>query len=126
MELEVEAANGHRGGQSPVLPPVASFQQHGDERAMLQQFLTELNVYYTAVKLFAEQEPDHVLQQVAAYSARLVEIRATLHRSTSALAQKLRTKEVDPLLEHLDFQFRIASRQQSIREHDFKASGGGV
>lgn len=97
-----------------------------DERVTLQAYLAELDLYYVAVKKFADQEPDEVLQQVAAFSARLCEMRARLQRSGSVKANQMRTREVDPLVEQLDFQFKIASRLLSMREFEFRASGGGT
>lgn len=127
-EFELEESVGRRNGSVPVLPAPAGGlpNVNGDERILIQQILAELDVYYTAVKEFAEEEPDIVLQQVAAFSGRLCEIRARLQRIGSVRANQLRTREVDPLMEQLDFQFRIASRLISMREFEFKASGGGV
>lgn len=127
--FELEATDMGRSGSIPVLPPVGALPTPNgaaDERVVLQAYLSELDVYYEAVKGFASQEPDEVMQQIAAFSARLCEIRARLQRSGSTLAAKLRTREVEPLMEQCDIQFRIASRLQAIREFDFKASGGGV
>jgi len=124
FQLEESAA---RNGSVPVLPSPASVPNVAtDERTMLQAWIAELDVYYEAVKSFAEQEPDMVMQQIAAFSGRLCEIRARLQRMGSALANKLRTREVDPLMEQLNFQYQIASRLHSMREFEFKASGGGV
>lgn len=130
FQLEELEADTGRSGNVPVLPPLGATPMpnaaNGDERVILQAYIAELDLYYEAVKAFANQEPDEVLQQIAAFTARLCEIRARLQRSGSAIANKLRTREVEPLMEQLDFQFRIGSRLQAIREFDFKASGGGV
>lgn len=114
-------------GQTPVLSrPGTAWAPDGNERSTLAQYLAELDLYYEAVKTFADDEPDLVLQQIAAFSGRLTEIRARLNRSGSANANQLRIKEIDPLLSHLDFQFRIASRRLSSRDMEFRLSGGGV
>lgn len=124
---EITLEEGSRNGSVPVLPrPTVGAGVSGDERSVIQGYIAELDVYYEALKAFAEQEPDMVLQQVAAFSGRLCEIRARLQRIGSTRANQFRTREVDPLMEQLDFQFRIASRQMSFREFEFKASGGGV
>jgi hypothetical protein len=127
-EFELEESLDRRNGVVPILPaPNRGVPNvHADERVALQQYLAELDVYYQALKVFAEQEPDMVLQQVAAFSGRLCEIRARLQRMGTTRANQLRTREVDPLMEQMDFQFRIASRLLSMREFEFKASGGGV
>lgn len=125
-EFELEESY-QRGGSVPVLPSPSNLSLvTGDERVVLQQYLAELDVYYTAIKDFADQEPDVVMQQIAAFSGRLCEIRGRLQRIGSVKANQLRTREVDPMVEQLNFQYGIASRLHSMREFEFKASGGGV
>lgn len=128
MELELQEATGYRNrGQVPVLPPVAPASRPAatsDDRTVIQNYLAELDVYYAAIKGFSEQEPDLVMQQVSAYSARLLEIRGMLQRMGSTRASQLRTREVEPMMEQLEFQFKIASRRISDREFDFRLSGG--
>lgn len=127
MELVVEpsmstsAARPPTNGSTPVLA-----QAGADERAVLQRYLKELDEYYVVVKDFHSGEPAEVLQLVAGISGRLCEMRALLQRSGSTLAAKLRTREVEPLMDQLDLQFRIASRLLSVKDFEFRASGGGV
>lgn len=127
-EFEVVDVSGRTAAPRLPTPSVTSgsVPVNGDERAALQALRDELDGYYKAVKTFSEQEPDVVLQQIAGYSARLCELRALLQRNGSIKANQFRTREVDPLMEQLDFQFKIASRLLSAREFDFRLSGGGV
>lgn len=125
FELE-ESTVVRRNGSVPVLPAPTLSNVSSDERGLLQAYLSELDVYYEAVKEFHGQEPDIVMQQIAAFSGRLCEIRAKLQRIGSTRANQLRTREVDPLMDQMNFQYTIASRLQSVREHEFKMSGGGV
>ncbi len=126
-EFVLEESTARRNGQTPVLSrPSAPWAPDQNERSVLQAYLAELDMYYEAVKGFADEEPDLVLNQIAAFSARLTEIRARLNRSDSAKANQLRIKEIDPLMTQLDFQFRLASRRISSREFEFRLSGGGV
>ena len=95
-----------------------------DERRAIERLRVELNEYYEMLKLFHQQEPDQVLLQVSGISARLVEMRAILMRSGSQRANKLRTSEVDPLLDNLRLQAQLHSRLIAVRTLDFQMSGG--
>lgn len=96
------------------------------ERAFLLNCKNEIDTYYKAVKLFHEQEPDEVLRQVSAFTARLLEIRSRLMRSGGVQSTQFRTRELDPLMENLDLQWKLHSRLHSFREFDYKASGGAA
>jgi hypothetical protein len=65
-----------------------------------------------------------VMQTISSVSARLCEIRAYLYQVDSRRSQALRIREVDPLIEECDRQFKIHSRIQSIKEVEYKLSGG--
>jgi hypothetical protein len=71
-------------------------------------------------------EPDQIMVTLAGISARVIEIRANLVRREDRISQKLRTMEVEPLVDECDRQFKLWSRIQSIRELDWKMSGGGT
>jgi hypothetical protein len=96
---------------------------NGDFLGILRK---ELDGYYETIVQFPEMEPDQVLLAVSGISARLVYIRAQLLRSGAMKAQKLRTSEIEPLIEHLERQFRVHSRLISMRQLDFQLSGGQV
>lgn len=88
--------------------------------------MLELDEIYSEIAGFPGMEPDQVLLSCSGWLARLVGIRADLQRSGSHRANALRTKEIDPLMEGLDMQFKIHSRLISVRELDFKVSGAQV
>ncbi len=90
----------------------------------LEALRKELDDYYDTIVAFPEWEPDQVLLSVSGISARLTQIRAQLCRSQLAKAQKLRTTEIEPLLAHLEMQFRVHSRLISMRRLDFDLAGG--
>lgn len=97
---------------------------NADERKAIETLRNELDEYYDIAKRFHLLEPDQVLLQVSGISARLVEIRATLHRSGSQRATKFRTAEIDPLLDNLRLQAQLHSRLIAVRDLDFRLSGG--
>jgi hypothetical protein len=84
----------------------------------------ELDRYYADITTYEQLEPDQVLISISGITARLVGIRAELQRSNSHRAGHLRTAEVDPLLEHLDLQFKIHSRLVSCRQMEWEMTRG--
>lgn len=126
-EMTLEAAPGappRRPSPPPAPPgaptrprPVLVRSGHETERG-------ELDTYYEQIKGFRDQEPDSVLVIISGISARLTGMRADLQRQGSASANSLRTKEVDPLIDALDFQFKIHSRLLSVRQLDWEMTRG--
>lgn len=115
-EFDLESARPRRAPE-PVLAVVA-------DGGWLDQLRAEFDGYYARLKTFSSLEPDEVMAEVSAVAARLTEVRATLLRDRGQRANRLRLDEVDPLLEQLDFQFKVHSRIQATREMDFRMSGG--
>lgn len=67
-----------------------------------------------------------VLLYLASSSARLGEVRLQLVRSDQRWAQGLRTKELDPMMELLKFQFQVYSRITAVRQQELDLLGGQV
>lgn len=109
--LEESASNG-----SSAVP--------GEERTWLSSLREEIDGYVTTLESFATSDPADVLAQIASIHARLVGIRIGLHRSSSQRANAFRTKEVDPLMEAVEFQFKISSRIIALAEQEWKIAGG--
>lgn len=97
---------------------------NGEEREFVAGYANELDDYYKQILLFQGMEPDQVLLVVSGISARLVAIRAELVRSGSQRANRLRTTEIDPLIEHLKLQFQLHSRLIAVRQLDWELSKG--
>lgn len=125
-EFEVEEATQRRNGSMPVLPAAASAPHlpPSETSGWIQDFLAELDVYYRTAKLFHEQQPDEVLSQCSAISARLTEMRAMTQRSSASRAASVRTREIDPLIAQIDFQFKVHSRLLTQHELDWRMTGG--
>ena len=109
-----------------VEPDVMTLNGHSrdQERLVIAVYRQEIDEYVEQIQTFHMVEPDQVLLAVSAIAARLVAIRVELQRSGSQRANKLRTSEIDPILDHLDQQFRIHSRLLAVRDLDFRMSGG--
>lgn len=94
------------------------------EQVYIDGLRDELDEYYTGLKTLAHMPPEEVFHWLSAVSARLVEVRAHLHRSESRRCAALRTREVDPLLEEVDRQFKFHSRIAAMNELEWKMQGG--
>lgn len=81
----------------------------------------EIDSYYSMIEQFPKKEPGMILQDLAVISGRVSEIRTKITRieSSNRKLQQLRTKEIDPLLEEVDRQYKIWSRIISVRQQEF-------
>ena len=87
---------------------------------------TEIDDYLRLIQTFGSCEPDEVLRQVSAVSARLTYLRIQLIREGNQRANRVRTQELDPLMDNLDMQFKIASRLLTVRQLDWDMAKGGT
>ena len=102
------AVNGH--GADPTSDVVCTIQN-------------ELNDYLHRLQLLNSLPPVEVFQTLSAVSARLAEIRNHLVRTDVRRYTALRTKEVDPLIDEVDRQFKFHSRIQAVRDSEMRLSG---
>jgi hypothetical protein len=68
--------------------------------------------------------PADVFQTCSAISARMAELRNQMFRRTDRAAQAFRTKEIEPLLDEVERQFKYHSRLQATREMEARLTGG--
>lgn len=130
VELELEEAGTRLNGQTPVVarvpapatsrPPAPA----GGEADVLRRFLDEIDSYHQAIKGFADSEPDVVLLQCSSFLARLSEMRGECWRRSGARFAQIRSREIEPLIHDLHYQFQIHSRLLTVRELDYKMSRG--
>jgi uncharacterized membrane-anchored protein len=88
----------------------------------------EVDDAFADMKEFLNQEPDEIMRICSGHSARLSEIRVRVFRIEDVRREwkNVRIRELEPTLEELERQYSIASRLHSVRELDFKISGGQV
>jgi hypothetical protein len=93
-----------------------------------QEVEREIDEMLTVVRNFWRLEPDMVMKQVAAYSARCTELFVHLQRieGKDRTYSKIRTMQVNPLLDELDRQFRLASRLVEVRRQDLDTAKGFI
>lgn len=90
----------------------------------LDSWRQELGGYFAEMQEFQNMAPDDVFLRLSAFSARASEIRYEITQTDNRRHQSFRTQGIDPFLEECDRQFRIHSRIQSVRDMEFKLSGG--
>lgn len=93
------------------------------------EVLLELAGIKAAIRTWFEKQPDEVLREAAAYSARLTELWTELKLLEAAdrTLLQIRTMQVQPVLDEIDRQFkfnqsRIAMMRQDL---DMATRGGG-
>lgn len=108
-----------------VLSPVGALGPAGHigEPAEVEK---ELDLIAAAIRAFYFKQPDQVMRESSAYSARLTEMLVLIHRKEagSRLWLKLRTQQVDRYLSELDRQWKTASRLIEVQRQDIQLSGG--
>lgn len=87
-----------------------------------QEIQTELDVIAVAIRGFHHKQPDQVMREVAAFSARLTELCVLLHRveSTDRQYTRIRTQQVERFLLELERQYKIASRLVEVMRQDLE------
>lgn len=126
----VQSATGSapRGPKGPSTTPKQYVQPARLQQAagFYSQVETELDDMRQQVRAFPDQDPSDVLMVISGIVGRLAEIRAWLYRDNSQRCTQIRTREVDPLRDDLDLQFKLHSRRIALMEWELRLSGGGV
>lgn len=94
------------------------------DQALVAACMAELDTMRAAIASFPNRDPSDILTTIAGVAGRLSEIRAQLYRSNTQRCTALRTREVDPLRDDIDLQFRIWSRKIALLEWELRMSGG--
>ena len=135
MELELRevSQNGHEAEPAPVaadeamLSPLEPRPQRSPQPVdNVAKLRAEIDGYHRQLRQLVAMDTAEVLQTLSAISARVAELRVQLQRRPERQATALRTKELDPLHEEIDRQFKFHSRILSVREMEAKAAGGFV
>lgn len=111
---------------TPVyIPDPISFLGRPNYLGTRQEIEAELDVVAVAIRAFHVKQPDQVMREVAAFSARLTELAVLLHRveTTDRQYTRLRTQQVDRFLKELEVQYRIASRLVEVMRQDLSLMG---
>lgn len=98
--------------------------QNNPVAKQLAQWRKEVDDYLTMMQRFSTTDPGTVMEQISGMGARLIQIRCDVVRNESRLLNAFRTKELDPVLAQVEFQFKIHSRRLSSMTLDFDISRG--
>jgi hypothetical protein len=122
--FRVEDAGGRNGVhvKGSLKPPDRTQQATG----FYGQTEAELDDMRAQVRRFPDQDPSEVLMTISGIAGRLAEIRAWLLRDNSQRCTQIRTREVDPLRDDLELQFKLFSRRIALLEWELKLSGGAT
>ena len=93
-----------------------------------EEIQDELDAIAEQVRQFHLKQPDQVMRECAAYTARLTELCVLLHRVEALDRQytRVRTQQVERWLAELERQFKYASRIVEIMRQDIQLSGAGT
>ena len=88
------------------------------------EVLLELAGIKTAIRLWHTKQPDQVLYEASAYSARLTEMWTELRliESHDRTYTQLRTMQVQPVLDEIDRQHRFTTSRIAIARQDIDLS----
>jgi hypothetical protein len=92
------------------------------------QALLELAFIKAAVRIWFEKQPDEVIREASAYSARLTEMWTELRLLEQYDRQwtQLRTMQVQPLLDEVDRQYKFAQSRIAMARQDIDLLKGGA
>lgn len=123
-EYTVEGTEGagYVSGLVPKAVKALAESQLGSKTAVL----AEIDAMLSAVRDFWQMEPDEVMREISAYTARCTELYVQLHRVEGVHREwrQVRTQQVVPLLDELDRQYKNASRMLEVRRQDLDAVRG--
>lgn len=82
----------------------------------------EIDEILRSVRTFHLKQPDQVMREGSAYSARLTELQVLLHRveSTDRQYTRVRTQQVERVLTEIERQFKTASRLLESSRQDLE------
>lgn len=125
-----KAASAHQKGANAGDRAVQRMQELEQKKfpklGSIEDVRQEIDDALEQMREFWMHEPDEVMRLVSGHAARLVEIRVQIQRVEDAYPvwKRVRTKEVEPVLDELQSQFNIASRLVTVRQLDWEMSRG--
>jgi len=92
------------------------------------EVLLELAGIKAAIRTWHDKQPDEVIREASAYSARLTEMWTELRLLEQYDRQynQIRTMQVDPVLQEVDRQYRFAQSRIAMARQDIDLLRGGA
>lgn len=127
-QLVSSLTNPPGGSGVPAGPRLNTADVDPTVAASIDEVRGEIDDAFADMRDFYTKEPDEIIRMCSGHSARLSELRVRIQRVEDLRREwrNVRTREVEPALEELERQYVSASRLHSIRELDFRMSGGQV
>lgn len=107
----------------PDLTSLINSHNNNTPAGQVAQWRLEMDEHLRMMVQWHQEEPSLVLEEISSIAARLIEIRCQVVRSESRAMQAFRTKELDPVLAQVEFQFKVTSRRLSSQTLDWETSG---
>lgn len=123
----------HLGPQDgPLDPTVAAFMSpvaalgHPGHLGQREEIEKEIDLIIAATRIFHMKPADLVMRECSAYTARLTEFCVLLHRveGTDRRWARIRTMQVQKILEEMDRQWKTASRLIEVNRQDIEITRG--
>jgi hypothetical protein len=92
----------------------------------LEAWRTEIASYYLEMEGFSECDIADIFMKLAGMTARVSGIRSQIVQVENRTLTAFRTREIDPFIAEAERQFKVWSRLQSVKEMDFRISGGAT
>ena len=119
----VEVKGTTEGGFLDDLIPDVAYKLSSGVLVSRQAVEDEIDLMLTTIRGFWNMEPDLVMRNSSALSARCTELAIHLHRAEGHREwRQVRTQQVERILAELDRQFRVSSRLVEIRRQDIETS----
>lgn len=97
---------------------------HNPTADKIAKWRDELDIYLDKMQDWSSSDPGLVMEEISSIAARLVQIRCDIVRSESRAMQGFRTKEIDPVISQVEFQFKIHSRRLSSMTLEWDVARG--
>lgn len=106
------------------------FKRLGTSVGTVPELLLELAGVKAAIRTWFDKQPDEVIREASAYSARLTEVWTELRLlevSGERSYTQMRTMQVGPVIEEIDRQFKFAQSRITMQRLDVEmlTRGGG-
>lgn len=103
---------------------VESTNSSKESRSQLDEFREELGEYIAEMRSWSPSQGSEVMGYLASMNARAAQMRHWLHSQQNRSAHMFRQNELQDFLDTCDFQFRVYSRIQSVKQSEITMSRG--
>lgn len=103
---------------------VESTSDNQVSKSKIEEFRDELEDYIGEMRNWSPAQGTDVMGYLASMNARAAQMRHWLHGQQNRSAQMFRQNELQDFLDTCEFQFRVYSRIQSVKQSELSLSRG--